>query len=89
MKAGACPCLIFGMGRTSRLAVPPGSGPALTALGPSRRGQGCGSTEIVWLGGRNEARDPAARIREWASLPIGVLTCGAAVIFLCGVSAFL
>jgi exopolyphosphatase/guanosine-5'-triphosphate,3'-diphosphate pyrophosphatase len=26
------------------------------------------------MGGRNEARDPAARIREWASLPIGVVT---------------
>lgn len=35
---------------------------------------GGGSTEIVWLGGRSEARDPAARIREWASLPIGVVT---------------
>ncbi|SIR07057.1 MULTISPECIES: Ppx/GppA phosphatase family protein [unclassified Bosea (in: a-proteobacteria)] len=35
---------------------------------------GGGSTEIIWLGGRNEARDPAARIREWASLPIGVVT---------------
>ncbi len=35
---------------------------------------GGGSTEIVWLGGRHEARDPAARIREWASLPIGVVT---------------
>ncbi|MDP3256859.1 MAG: Ppx/GppA phosphatase family protein [Bosea sp. (in: a-proteobacteria)] len=35
---------------------------------------GGGSTEIVWMGGRNEARDPAARIREWASLPIGVVT---------------
>lgn len=35
---------------------------------------GGGSTEIAWMGGRNEARDPAARIREWASLPIGVVT---------------
>ncbi|MDX3805025.1 MAG: Ppx/GppA phosphatase family protein, partial [Bosea sp. (in: a-proteobacteria)] len=35
---------------------------------------GGGSTEIVWLGNRSEARDPAARIREWASLPIGVVT---------------
>ena len=35
---------------------------------------GGGSTEIVWMGGRNEARDPAARIKEWASLPIGVVT---------------
>ena len=35
---------------------------------------GGGSTEIIWLGGRGEARDPAARIREWASLPIGVVT---------------
>ncbi|MDP3408033.1 MAG: Ppx/GppA phosphatase family protein [Bosea sp. (in: a-proteobacteria)] len=35
---------------------------------------GGGSTEIVWMGGRAEARDPAARIREWASLPIGVVT---------------
>ena len=35
---------------------------------------GGGSTEIVWLGGRSEARDPAARIREWASLPIGVVS---------------
>ena len=35
---------------------------------------GGGSTEIIWMGGRNEARDPAARIREWASLPIGVVT---------------
>ncbi len=36
---------------------------------------GGGSTEIVWMGGRSEARDPAAaRIREWASLPIGVVT---------------
>lgn len=35
---------------------------------------GGGSTEIIWLGGRHEARDPAARIREWASLPIGVVT---------------
>jgi len=35
---------------------------------------GGGSTEIIWLGGRSEARDPAARIREWASLPIGVVT---------------
>jgi exopolyphosphatase/guanosine-5'-triphosphate,3'-diphosphate pyrophosphatase len=35
---------------------------------------GGGSTEIIWMGGRNEARDPAARIREWASLPVGVVT---------------
>lgn len=35
---------------------------------------GGGSTEIAWLGGRHEARDPAARIREWASLPVGVVT---------------
>jgi exopolyphosphatase/guanosine-5'-triphosphate,3'-diphosphate pyrophosphatase len=35
---------------------------------------GGGSTEIIWMGGRNEARDPAARIKEWASLPIGVVT---------------
>lgn len=35
---------------------------------------GGGSTEIVWMGGRSQARDPAARIREWASLPIGVVT---------------
>ena len=35
---------------------------------------GGGSTEIIWMGGRSEARDPAARIREWASLPIGVVT---------------
>lgn len=35
---------------------------------------GGGSTEIAWMGGRNEARDPAARIREWASLPVGVVT---------------
>ncbi len=35
---------------------------------------GGGSTEIIWLGSRSEARDPAARIREWASLPIGVVT---------------
>ena len=45
-----------------------------------------GSTEIVWLGGRSEARDPAARIREWASLPIGVVT---ALIFKTGYDAFL
>jgi len=35
---------------------------------------GGGSTEIIWMGGRNEARDPAARIREWASIPVGVVT---------------
>ena len=35
---------------------------------------GGGSTEIIWLGGRSQARDPAARIREWASLPLGVVT---------------
>ncbi len=35
---------------------------------------GGGSTEIAWLGGRSQARDPAGRIREWASLPIGVVT---------------
>jgi exopolyphosphatase/guanosine-5'-triphosphate,3'-diphosphate pyrophosphatase len=35
---------------------------------------GGGSTEIIWMGGRAEARDPAGRIREWASLPIGVVT---------------
>ncbi len=35
---------------------------------------GGGSTEIIWLGGRAEARDPAGRIREWASLPIGVVS---------------
>ncbi|PZU88394.1 MAG: exopolyphosphatase [Chelatococcus sp.] len=35
---------------------------------------GGGSTEIVWMGGRSQARDPAARIREWDSLPIGVVT---------------
>lgn len=35
---------------------------------------GGGSTEIVWLGGRESGRDPAARIREWASLPIGVVS---------------
>ena len=35
---------------------------------------GGGSTEIVWLGGRERGRDPASRIREWASLPIGVVS---------------
>jgi exopolyphosphatase/guanosine-5'-triphosphate,3'-diphosphate pyrophosphatase len=35
---------------------------------------GGGSTEIVWMGGRAQGRDPASRIREWASLPIGVVT---------------
>nr|WP_131859367.1 Ppx/GppA phosphatase family protein [Bosea sp. BK604] len=35
---------------------------------------GGGSTEIVWMGGRSQARDPAGRIREWASLPIGVVS---------------
>jgi exopolyphosphatase/guanosine-5'-triphosphate,3'-diphosphate pyrophosphatase len=35
---------------------------------------GGGSTEIVWLGGREAGRDPAQRIREWASLPIGVVS---------------
>ena len=35
---------------------------------------GGGSTEIIWLGGRSHVRDPAARIREWASLPMGVVT---------------
>lgn len=35
---------------------------------------GGGSTEIVWMGGRATGRDPAERIREWASLPIGVVT---------------
>jgi exopolyphosphatase/guanosine-5'-triphosphate,3'-diphosphate pyrophosphatase len=35
---------------------------------------GGGSTEIVWLGGRESGRDPASRIREWASLPIGVVS---------------
>lgn len=35
---------------------------------------GGGSTEIVWLGGREAGRDPASRIREWASLPIGVVS---------------
>jgi exopolyphosphatase / guanosine-5'-triphosphate,3'-diphosphate pyrophosphatase len=35
---------------------------------------GGGSTEIIWLDGRNQGRDPAARIRSWASLSIGVVT---------------
>lgn len=35
---------------------------------------GGGSTEIVWLAGRDAGRDPASRIREWASLPIGVVS---------------
>lgn len=35
---------------------------------------GGGSTEIVWMGGRSQARDPAGRIREWASLPMGVVS---------------
>lgn len=35
---------------------------------------GGGSTEIVWMAGRDGGRDPAARIREWASLPIGVVS---------------
>lgn len=35
---------------------------------------GGGSTEIVWMGGRDSGRDPASRIREWASLPVGVVT---------------
>lgn len=35
---------------------------------------GGGSTEIVWMGGRAQSRDPAGRIREWASLPIGVVS---------------
>lgn len=35
---------------------------------------GGGSTEIVWMGGRSQSRDPAGRIREWASLPIGVVS---------------
>ena len=35
---------------------------------------GGGSTEIVWLAGREAGRDPAQRIREWASLPIGVVS---------------
>jgi exopolyphosphatase / guanosine-5'-triphosphate,3'-diphosphate pyrophosphatase len=35
---------------------------------------GGGSTEVIWLGGRATGRDPASRIQEWASLPIGVVT---------------
>ena len=35
---------------------------------------GGGSTEIAWMGGRATGRDPAERIREWASLPVGVVT---------------
>jgi exopolyphosphatase/guanosine-5'-triphosphate,3'-diphosphate pyrophosphatase len=35
---------------------------------------GGGSTEIIWLGGRSEGRDPGGRMRSWASLPIGVVT---------------
>ena len=35
---------------------------------------GGGSTEIIWLDGRNQERDPAARIRSWASLSMGVVT---------------
>lgn len=35
---------------------------------------GGGSTEIIWLDGRNQGRDPAARIRGWASLSMGVVT---------------
>jgi exopolyphosphatase/guanosine-5'-triphosphate,3'-diphosphate pyrophosphatase len=35
---------------------------------------GGGSTELIWLGGRNEGRDPAQRIRAWESLPMGVVS---------------
>jgi exopolyphosphatase / guanosine-5'-triphosphate,3'-diphosphate pyrophosphatase len=35
---------------------------------------GGGSTEIVWLDGSARGRDPATRIREWESLPIGVVS---------------
>lgn len=35
---------------------------------------GGGSTEIIWLEGRNQGRDPASRIKDWSSLPIGVVT---------------
>lgn len=35
---------------------------------------GGGSTEIIWLDGVARGRDPAERIREWESLPIGVVS---------------
>jgi exopolyphosphatase/guanosine-5'-triphosphate,3'-diphosphate pyrophosphatase len=35
---------------------------------------GGGSTELAWLHGRAGTGDPAARIRAWASLPIGVVS---------------
>jgi exopolyphosphatase/guanosine-5'-triphosphate,3'-diphosphate pyrophosphatase len=35
---------------------------------------GGGSTELAWLHGRSGPGDPAARIRAWISLPIGVVS---------------
>ncbi|MGL4729291.1 MAG: Ppx/GppA phosphatase family protein [Bosea sp. (in: a-proteobacteria)] len=35
---------------------------------------GGGSTELAWLHGRAGTGDPAARIRAWTSLPIGVVS---------------
>lgn len=35
---------------------------------------GGGSTEIIWMSGRGMAVDPVGHIREWASLPIGVVS---------------
>jgi exopolyphosphatase / guanosine-5'-triphosphate,3'-diphosphate pyrophosphatase len=35
---------------------------------------GGGSTELAWLHGRAGTGDPAARIRAWASLPMGVVS---------------